>query len=460
MGEDSGGHGRKNTGPLRRWLRWSQQRGTEESRDCFGWRPLVSVPFRSWNITLSYLKLYRTHAAHLVHFKSRDLTKLHAQGNFWHTFFPSDPATRKNSLGGAIIAQNAKDTWTVHDYLTTQGYVPTDEDAEEHAKNTVARVLGGMGQPYSIEIDEIIVQSTFTPSVAISQAWSGPKERVFLAGDAAHQTVPSGGYGMNMGLVDGWDLGWRLAGSIRGWGGPNLLASYESERRPVAQLMQHWGKVHGMKLMGLPRSVTLDPAVINREDEAGMELRTRIDEYIQTNDDHNQSTGVEMGYRYESTLCVEGPLDKSLPPPEFNNREYTPTTHPGYRAPHVFLNDGSSIFDHYGTGFTLAAFADTTVASLFEAAAKQNGMPLKVLHLAGEDNARKVWGADVVLLRPDGHVSWRWSGSTYPVDVSRVLLQAIGHPAEPVKNTPVDGEKIPSLAGEPSIRLEALQIKG
>jgi len=317
-----------------------------------------------------------------------------------------------------------------------------------------------MGEPFPVEIDKVIAQSTFTPSIAIAKTWAGPQKRVFLAGDAAHQTVPSGGYGMNMGLVDAWDLSWRLAESIRGRAGPNLLASYETERRPVAELMQHWGKIHGMKLLSLPRAVTLDPAVINGTNEEGLELRARIDEYIQKNDDHNQSTGVEMGYRYESSLCIEGPLDKSLPPPEFNNRQYTPTTYPGYRAPHVYLNDGSSIFDHYGTGFTLVDFANTTAPSLFEVAAKKNGLPLKVLHLTEEENARKVWGADVVLLRPDGHVSWRGTGSVNEAEVSRVLLQANGHVVECVEDTNVHAKKTNSLAGEVNTKLEALKVGG
>lgn len=370
-------------------------------------------------------KLCRSHAAHLVHFKSRDLTRLHAQGNFWHTFFPSDPVVRKESLGGAIIAQDAKEIWTVHDYLTP-GYEPSRLNAEATARDAIMRVLGGMGQPYTIEVDEIIAQSSFKPTVAISQSWSGQKQCVFLAGDAAHQTVPSGGYGMNMGLVDAWDLGWRLAGRIRGWGGPSLLASYESERRPVAELMQHWGKVHGMKLMGLPGSVTLDPAIINEPTEEGKNLRARIDEYIQKNDDHNQSLGVEMGYRYESSLCVQGDLDTSNHPPTFDHRKYTPTTYPGYRAPHVFLNDGSSIFDHYGIGYTLVTFDGSQALSLFEAAAKRDGLPLKVLSLTGEDNAARVWGAEVTLVRPDGHVSWRGTSSIGSADVSRVLRQASG----------------------------------
>ncbi|KAJ4163175.1 hypothetical protein LMH87_004919 [Akanthomyces muscarius] len=295
-----------------------------------------------------------THAAHLIHFKSRDLIKLHAQGNFWHTFFPSNPEKHQGSLGGAIIAQDAKEVWTIHDYLTAGADL-----SEENAQETIMRVLGGMGEAYSIQVDEILAQSTFKPTVALAQTWVGKHQRAILAGDSAHQTVPSGGYGMNMGFIDAWALGWRLAGRIQGWGGPQLLSTYEVERRSVAELKQHWGKTHGMRLMGLSRVVTLDPNVVNASTDEARDLRARIDEYIQKNDDHNQSLGVEMGYRYESSLCVDNPLNKQLPPPQFDHRHYIPTTHPGYRAPHVFLKDGSSIFDSYGVGYTLVAFKDS-----------------------------------------------------------------------------------------------------
>src|SRR6266487_1779714 len=57
--------------------------------------------------------------------------------------------------------------------------------------------------------------------------------RVFLAGDAVHLVIPTGGLGMNSGVGDAIDLSWKLAAMLAGWGGPGLLASYEAERRPV-----------------------------------------------------------------------------------------------------------------------------------------------------------------------------------------------------------------------------------
>jgi FAD-dependent monooxygenase len=236
---------------------------------------------------------------------------------------------------------------------------------------------------------------------------------------------------MNMGLADAFDLGWKLAATVKGWGGPQLLASYEVERRPIAELMLHWGKVHAGKLMGLPATVKLDAQVIDSADPAGVAMRKAVDEYMQANNGHNQSFGVEMGHRYESNICVPSELDETQVHPEFNPRSYTPTTHPGYRAPHVFLNDGTAIFDHYGKDFTLMHFSDLTGEALekltqkIDNAAKAIGVPLKIVNLVGEEKARKIWGAKFVLVRPDGFVSWHADTATV-ADTERVLAQAAG----------------------------------
>ncbi|KAJ5597214.1 monooxygenase [Penicillium hordei] len=195
-----------------------------------------------------------------------------ARADFGIPFFPTDPTINNGSAGGAIIAQDGKETWTVHDYL---GF---DYNAENvTAEKTVARVLGGMGSPYPISIDEVTATSIFTPTVPLAETWSGNHQRVFLAGDAS---------------------------TVQGWGGTHLTKTYEQERLPVAALMQHWSKIHMMKLMGLSTAVKLDPVVIESMDERGIALREEIDQYIQQNDDHNQSFGVEMGHRYESSLAV------------------------------------------------------------------------------------------------------------------------------------------------------------
>lgn len=137
----------------------------------------------------------------LVHFISKDLARLRKQGQFWHNFLIAPPGT----IGGAIIAQDEVDTWTTHLFL------PLDADESKiSSEEAVYRVLGGMGEDYEITIDEVLVRSTYRPNIAVARTYSALNGRVFLAGDAAHQNIPTGGYGMNMGIADAYDLGWKV----------------------------------------------------------------------------------------------------------------------------------------------------------------------------------------------------------------------------------------------------------
>lgn len=109
-------------------------------------------------------------AMYLVHFQSRDLTRLHKQGQFWHIFFTS---------GAVIISQDEDNTWTTH--LP----VPLDFDpASLPPDEQIYRVLGGQGEPYKIKVDRILVSSVWRPNNAIADRYRSPQGRVFLAGDS------------------------------------------------------------------------------------------------------------------------------------------------------------------------------------------------------------------------------------------------------------------------------------
>ncbi|KAL5320105.1 hypothetical protein ACEPPN_013167 [Leptodophora sp. 'Broadleaf-Isolate-01'] len=335
----------------------------------------------------------------LIHFKSKDLTRLHRQGLFWHIFFIGE-----GTFHGAIIAQDEKDTWTTHLSLP----LDTDPDTID-SYEAVYKVLGGTGLSYKIKIDEILVRSTYRPSIAVARKYISPKGTILLAGDAAHQNIPTGGYGMNMGLGDAFDLGWKIAMFVKGHGGPALLQSYEDDRRPVALNTIERSGVHtqvhikGAGLMTVPYS--------ELNSDAGKEAKKRVHEHYQENDGENTDLGIEMDYRYKSSICI---ADPTMDEPEWKPSVYTPSTFPGSRAPHVFLEDGSAIFDHFGKYFSLIDFRteDETQSNaelLLDSAAKKN-FPLKHVKLQNENHARKIWGnVPLVVVRPDGHVAWRGS---------------------------------------------------
>jgi 2-polyprenyl-6-methoxyphenol hydroxylase-like FAD-dependent oxidoreductase len=246
--------------------------------------------------------------------------------------------------------------------------------------------------------------------------------RVFLAGDAVHLVIPTGGLGMNTGVGDAIDLSWKLAATLQGWGGPNLLASYESERRQVGARNV---AASGFAAAGRRIWRKLYRPEIRAQTAEGAALRTELARVADV-EQHKASEmiGAELGYRY-----VDSPLIAAEPgeAPEHNFMAYVPTTLPGARLPHVWLRDGSAVQDliGYGVGYTLLRLGGTQAeTNALQRAFAALGAPLQVLDIADE-RPRDVYGYDLLLLRPDMHVVWR--GNESPADPQKLAALATGH---------------------------------
>ncbi len=289
--------------------------------------------------------------------------------------------------------------------------MPLDSDHTKlDSRDIIYRVLGGLGEPFEIKVDEILVRSTYRPSIAVARQYASPHGHVFLAGDAAHQNIPTGGYGMNMGLGDAFDLGWKIAAVVNGGGGPRLLASYEADRRPIALTSIERSAVHMATHFNVKDLLQPDAAIVNADSEEGAKMRKKIHDHYQANDGENRDLGIEMGQRYKSEICI--PDHEPAVEPEWLPSRYIPTTWPGSRAPHVFLKDGSAIYDLLGPGFTLVEFvrsgdADDGSAGHLVSAAKAESVSLSYVKLVDEDHARRLWEKRLVIVRPDIHVAWR-----------------------------------------------------
>ncbi len=352
----------------------------------------------------------------LVHFKSTDVTRIHKQGQFWHIFLAGPPG----ELRGAIISQDEKDTWTTHLFLPMEA--DTDSITSEQA---VYRVLGGLYDRFPIKIDEILVRSTWRPNIAVARQWSSQHSRVLIAGDAAHQNIPTGGYGMNMGIGDAYNLGWKLAAVINGYAGTAFLESYEAERRPVAlRSVEHSG-VH-FDVHGQMKEIFADgdPCRIDQDTEEGRALRQRIRSLYQTHDGENKDLGIEMDHRYQSRVVI---LDQAGKGPEWLASQYTPSTWPGARAPHFFLSDSTPVFDHFGKDWTLLCFsAERCRQELLMDAAACSSIPLTYVNLAGETLAKKLYEKPLILIRPDEHVAWRGNEVQSQKDAEEILNTVVG----------------------------------
>ncbi|KAK3113058.1 hypothetical protein LTR53_010015 [Teratosphaeriaceae sp. CCFEE 6253] len=367
---------------------------------------------------------------YLVHFRSRDLTRLHRQGQFWHIFF---------THGGVIIAQDELDTWTTH--------LPVPVEFEQSTmppEEQIYRVLGGQGDPYEIEVDDILVSSVWRPNNAIADSYCSPHRRVYLAGDAAHQNIPTGGYGMNTGLGDAYDIAWKLALVICGVSGDAMLQSYEAERRPVAiRNVKRAAEHMAVHQHYVARALAAGSDMMLGSSEESKALKTQIANFVNEHDGENKDHGIEMGYRLigSPVICDEGDTAE----PHWSPRVYTPSTRPGNRAPHVLLeSSGASVFDQLGAQYTVVDFSETGLLSQrLVQLGRLKGLPIERTHLPDDGNARKVWERDVVLIRPDHFVAWRndTDGSYTDAQLSSILDKVFGRqlPSTPPLSTRVDG---------------------
>jgi 2-polyprenyl-6-methoxyphenol hydroxylase-like FAD-dependent oxidoreductase len=235
--------------------------------------------------------------------------------------------------------------------------------------------------------------------------------RAVLCGDAAHLFTPTGGFGLNTGIDDAVNLGWKLAALTQGWGGPELLPSYELERRPIAQRNTAASKA-------LARSVGTVPIgeAINDDSAAGAAARAEAAAFLSTFGEEFASLGIQLGARYDGSPIIAG--DGSEAPAD-DPAIYTPSASPGGRAPHLWLSGRHSLYDQLGRGFTLIRFkgshADTRP---LEAAARSRGVPLKTLEVELEAG-RDLYERDLALIRPDLYVAWR--GNRLPEDCAALI---------------------------------------
>lgn len=286
-----------------------------------------------------------------------------------------------------LIMQDSTRHWTLH------ATVERDEEMAAQFERTI-------GAPVKYEM---LYVGEWKQNLLLAARYR--EGRVFLAGDAAHLMIPTGGLGMNSGVGDAVDLAWKLAGTLRGWGGPRLLDAYQLERRPVGErnvAASRYASLGRRKWRGLWR----DPEELVRV--ADVEQRKS-----------NEMIGAELGYRYAgSPLIADEPGG-----PEDDFRAYRPTTWPGARLPHVWLEGQVAIQDRLGPGYALLRLRRKDTSAL-EAAMRARGAPFEVLDIP-DSAARDLYGHDLILLRPDLHVAWR--GNRTPAEPAKLAARVTGH---------------------------------
>jgi 2-polyprenyl-6-methoxyphenol hydroxylase-like FAD-dependent oxidoreductase len=333
----------------------------------------------------------RLGAAHmyLVHFRSTAYDVLHKFGQGWHY----------QCGWGQVVAQDDRQEWTLH------CLVPPDEGFEKIDPRKLVTDLLGTDFEF-----EVLVANPVTLNYQVAHRYSAG--RTFLVGDAAHQFVPTGGYGMNSGIAEVANLSWKVAAVLNGWGGEALLESYHHERQPISYISKATSERH----LGVRAAIyqqyeaasDLD-ADTEEAERQRLELGRRIAEL---GNGENEAWGTEHGYRYDQSPVIP---DETGYPPAFDMMSAKPSTWPGSRLPSMFLADGSAVYDRLGKWFTLLVLEDVDTSAI-ETAAARRGVPLKVVRI-DDDKVRQVYEKALILVRPDNHVAWR--GDELP-DIARL----------------------------------------
>jgi len=301
-----------------------------------------------------------------------------------------------------LIMQDSTKHWTLHAVV-------------DNAHDMAAQFERAIGVPVPYEM---LYVGEWKQNLLLADRYGDG--RVFLAGDSIHLVIPTGGLGMNTGVGDAIDLSWKLHATLRGWGGPDLLRSYEIERRQVGDRnvgASRYASLGRRRWRGQYRPNIRDATP---DGQATRDNLARVADVEQRKT--NEMIGAELGYRYVgSPIVCEEPGG-----PEHLFREYVPTTWPGARLPHVWLDDGRSVHDVIGDdGYTVLRLgrsqADTTP---LEHALRAFDAPCRVVTV-DHDRVRDVYGCDLLLLRPDLHVAWR--GNAPPGDPAQVARIVTGH---------------------------------
>jgi 2-polyprenyl-6-methoxyphenol hydroxylase-like FAD-dependent oxidoreductase len=292
-------------------------------------------------------------------------------------------------------------TWFFH------APVPAGTTAENF--DFAAYLHEAVGEAFDVEFEHI---GFWDLRFAIAGAYRAGN--VFIAGDAAHSHPPYGGYGVNTGLEDARNLGWKLAAVLRGWGGEDLLDSYDAERRPVfASTARDF----------IAKSIETDRAFLRAFDPAVD--RAAFERAWQERADGAVGEVNAFEPHYEGSPVVSPPRSGSGRAVSSAVGSHRFEARAGHHLAPAVMASGPNVYEALGPGFSLLALdADPAAVRAFDAAAADLRLPLTVLEDPGHGEMAR-YDAHLVLVRPDQFVAWTSAARTVDADAPRRLLHRV-----------------------------------
>lgn len=313
---------------------------------------------------------------------------------------------------GNVYAIDGRETWLVHNYLRQ-----SEPDFDSVDRDAALRQILGVGADFSYEV--MGNEDWFGRRLVVDKMREG---RVFVCGDAAHLWVPYAGYGMNAGLADAANLAWMLAAVVTGWGDEALLDAHARERHPITEQVSHYAMNHAEQMARQRGGV---PENIEEESPAGAAARAEIGQSAyDLNVQQYCCGGLNFGYFYDNSPIIYYDGEQA---PSYSMANFTPSTVPGCRTPHVFLPGGRSLYDAMGSDHVLLRFDPEVEVNNLVQAARARALPMKVVDVPKTKDC-EVFEHKLVLSRPDQHVAWR--GDASPGDALALVdhLRGAGAP--------------------------------
>jgi 2-polyprenyl-6-methoxyphenol hydroxylase-like FAD-dependent oxidoreductase len=309
---------------------------------------------------------------------------------------------------GMVYAIDGRERWLVHNYLK-----PGELDFDSVDRDACIRTILGVGPDFQYDI---ISREDWYGRRLIANKFRD--RSAFIAGDAAHIWVPYAGYGMNAGIADAMNLSWLIAAHLNGWAPSSILDAYEAERWPITSQVSRFAMSHA------EAEIRRRGAIPDEIEEAGTRgelARMEVGRLTyEINVQQYACAGLNFGSYYDRSPII---IYDDAKHPTYTMDSYTPSTVPGCRTPHLWFEDGTSLYDAMGPEFTLLRFDPAIDVAPLREAARSRRVPLNLLDVH-RPAAANCYDSGLVLSRPDQHVAWR--GDRLPPDALALIDRVRG----------------------------------